>query len=327
MPKLPPTQMQRRAKLPSKYYDRSSTERCAICPFMDWAIESGKIQDISEPATVGQEAHRIVAEVLEVYKIDGEGMDLAQYLREELPKARPDIQPQVIQACIWLCYRFKYPRFNPWNIVGVEKQYSTVFWEATDAEGPTIITQCFDLVVAGRNEESLIVQDWKSGRLRYSKDDAYNAYQTQHGCFLLFKEMPSVQEIHWTYDQTRFETGRTYVKLTREWDYHNFQGRIAEALRLKQSGSKEAWPLPEKCDWCRVITICPHALKDSVDFQKDKVGHLQRHRVLKALVSKMGSTMTTYCKKTGETITANGKSWKPKPRENVIYGDCKDEGD
>ena len=317
MPKrLKPSEILRRANLPVTYHDRSELENYANCPFMAWAIATKKVQDINGLAMVGQLAHKVIGETLE--QRGEEYAAFSMYLREELSKVRPDLQPEVIAAL--RNFLKTVDTFDPWRIVSVEKQYSTVFWEATRSEGPHVITCCIDFITAGKDETSLVVWDWKSGWKRWTNTLARTAFQTHFYSFVLFKEFPQVETIHFWYDNTRYES-RAYAKITREFDYHNYQARIAETIRLKMSGSKEAWPLPEKCAWCPACLICPHAIEAARDFQVNPVGHLQQYRVLKSAVKKMKTTMTAYCKETGNTLWADGKPFGLKPIAKRTYDD------
>lgn len=314
--RLKASEILRRANLPVTYHDRSELENYSFCPFMAWAVATKKVQDINGLAMVGQLAHKVIGETLE-QRGDDYNM-FSKYLREEVAKVRPDLQPEVIAAL--RNFIKTVDTFDPWRIVSVEKQYSTVFWEATKSEGPHVITCCIDFITAGKDETSLVVWDWKSGWKRWTNSLAKSAFQTHFYSFVLFKEFPQVEHIHFWYDNTRFE-GRAYARISREFDYHNYQARIAETIRLKMSGSKEAWPLPEKCAWCPATAICPHAITEARNFQANPVGYLQECRAKQARVTAQKKIMSAYCRSTGNDIFADNKPYGCKPIIKRTYGD------
>lgn len=250
-------------------------------------------------------------------------MNLREYLKDQLPKARPDIQPEVIKSMYGLLGRLEHPHFRPWKIHGVEEQFTTTFWEATNTEPAYIITCCLDLVVMGRDDTSILIYDWKTGQKRWTSDDAFNAFQTQFGSFVLFKEIETVKEIHWFYDQTRFDCKPAYAGLFRKRDYHNFQGRIASVLRLAKEGCKEAWPYDEKCCWCPATAICPHVIAEARDFNDDRKGYLKQYIALTARCKTMKGVMNEYCKQHGE-IRADGQVFGDKGRQKVEFSVFKD---
>jgi len=305
MPRSRISRFKKCSKPPTFYY-RSTLENYANCPFMADAVDNDKVQDISKPALAGQEGHRIIAEAWEFCEQDNQAA--INYLSEEMPKARPDLQPEVVDSLKHFAGEMQ--RIDPWRIISVEKEYSATFFEATTTEGPILVACCPDLLVGGRDETSLHIYDWKTGYKRWSSGMARNAFQTCLYSYVLFKEMPQVDEIHFWYYQTRYQK-RAYCKLTREHDFDNLKGRVGEALRYALLKSNQAWPEPDKCAWCPATAICPHVIAEARDFNKGPAEYLNQYIALKARLSKMAQTMNAHVRNTGQNIVAG---------ENV-YGD------
>ncbi len=289
-----------RKPLDAQVYDRSDLEKTSGCPFEAKAIRDGKVKDVSMLADVGIEGHRLLAESLE--SVDENYLDLVDYLENELPTARPDIQPEVIKSLRGATEELR--KIDPGRIIGIEKQYSTEFLKATRNHGAIVLTCCQDLLLAGKDETVVILFDWKTGYKRRTSTDAQSDFQTCFYSWILFRELPKVQTIHFFYEQTRYGT-RAYAKLERERDYYNFEGRIQETVRLRMEDSNEAWPGMEKCCWCCVTAICPHVVGEALELNKDKEGYLNQYIALKARVAAIERGMKAHCKKHGEIRSGN----------------------
>jgi hypothetical protein len=263
-------------------------------------------------AQVGSECHRIIAEAWEYCEGDSEAA--VDYMLNEIPKARPDLQPQVIAALRNFARQMK--KFKPWTIIAVEKQYSTVFFEQTKTEGPVIITMAVDLLVAGRDETSLHVRDYKTGWKRYTNTEAYESYQSHHYAYVLFKEMPNVEELHFWYDQTRHDVRSGYAKFTRK-DMDNFAGRIGSAIQYAKSD--QAWPEPDKCAWCPVTDKCPHAVAEARIMIGDLPAYLDQYIAMEARLGDMKKNMTEWVKRHGPIRGNNGNIYGDKGRDKITY--------
>ena len=300
---------------PPTYHDRSKLEATANCPFM--AANSDDIPP-GILAQVGQEDHRIVAEAWEFCEGDSEAA--TDYLLNEIPKARPDLQPQVIISLRNFARQMK--KFQPWKIIAVEKQYSTVFFPATNNEGPVIITSAIDLLVAGRDETSLHNHDFKTGYKRYTNTVAREAFQTIFHDFILFSEMPNVQEIHTWYDQTRHDIKPGYAKFTRK-DMDDMAGRIGSAIQYV--GTDLAWPEPDKCAWCPVTDKCPHVVAEARTLNNDMPAYLDQYIALQARQKAMSASMNAYVKEHGRIEGNNGNIYGDAGRSKIINKVFKDD--
>ena len=81
-------------KVPNpQVYDLSKLEDYAYCPFM--AAHKDEFQEANVPQQVGVEGHKLIAESIEWGK--GDWIAAADYVENELPKSRPDIQPKMLK--------------------------------------------------------------------------------------------------------------------------------------------------------------------------------------------------------------------------------------
>jgi len=294
-------------RLPPIYMDRSTGENYVTCPFMANAVETGKVKGVGIDALAGSEGHRIIAEAIEWGKRNDDG-NMAQYLWEELPKARPDLQPLLRSRLRFAGRALK--RLNVWDVIAVEKQYAAEWQPGNEEHGAILLTICLDLVLAARKGE-IVVIDWKTGRKHRSHSEAREAFQTQFGAWALWKNLPDVEKIHWKYIETEHDF-TAYCVLERERDFHFFEGRIAQAVKLWQEKSQEAWPDPDKCAWCPATSFCPHLVGKGKELQDDPAAFFNKYMVMQAEASKMRGAMTRYCNKTGKEIDNGG---------GVIFGD------
>jgi len=298
------------------YADRSTIANYASCPFMADVILSGKVKDVSTLAEVGIEGHKILAEAINAR---GDNyLDIADYLKNELVKARPDIQPQVLASMRGISSLLRQIPIE--RIIGVEQQYATEFFAPTSDRGAIVLTCCMDLTLAGKDANTIHVHDYKTGWKQWSNSDARDSFQTCFYSWILFKEIPEIEKIHFWYDQTRYGAIATaYACLERERDYYMFEGRIQSAVALWLAGSKVAWPAQEKCAWCAATQICPHAIAAARDFNKNKTKYLQQYIALSARVIDMETTMKEYCKKHGTIRHKDQVFGHKEPQKRITY--------
>ena len=297
--------------------DRSDLETTGNCPFAAKAIRDGKIKNVSRLMDIGSEGHRLIEEGIEWG--EGDYMAASDYILQEVTKARPDIQPEVIKALRFIANELKrIGNFNYGNLIGVEKQFSAQLLPASPKRGPVILTICLDLVNAGRDKTSLHVRDWKTGYKQRSSTEAYNAFQTCHAAWVLFETFPDVQEIHFWYDQTMFDT-RAYCKLERARDYYNFRGRLETTVMLWLNDSDEAWPDIEKCVWCPATAICPHVIAEARDFNADKEAFLLQMVATQSRLTAMKKVANTYVKEHGNIVFGKDQIYGDKGRQKVSF--------
>ncbi len=283
--------------------DRSLVQQYAECPYAAWAKIEYKIETTSLLRDVGTETHKLAEECIKT-GIDDQVLpeDMADWFVNELPKVRPDIQPNVIRAVKHLADAIL--QLRPHKIIGVEEQIDFPSDLKSKDNRRFVLTTCLDLLTAGN--ESLIVQDWKSGFKKRSNQETYDDFQAQFGAFVLWQMYPDLDTIHWFFDETfwgtksyaRFERNASTIHpdLTTEMQ---FKGRIFSALRLWQEDSREAWPEEKKCCWCDAIYHCPHAQEEAKDCAKDPKAFIDHMTVLTELLKRYKATAVDYMKSHG----------------------------
>ena len=300
--------------------DRSTLANRANCPFMAEAIESGKVKDGGYFAEVGTEGHRVLSEAMESCGPDSEA--LAGWIEAEMTTARPDLQPEVIRSLKGVGETIR--RIGNRQIIGIEKQYSTEYLKATANRGPLILTCCMDLVIAGRDNSIIHVHDYKTGWKKIDKASAFDMFQTQFYSWVIWRVYPDVNTIHFWYEQTRYGYP-AYVRVERDRDFFNFEGRIQKTVELYLTGSVEAWPYPDKCAWCPATAICPYVVGEAKNLNADPQEYLKQYIAAKARLDAMEKDMKAYCKKHGEIRSDDQVFGYKEPAKKVTYKLYKDE--
>lgn len=261
--------------------------------------------------TCGTIIHKLIEEAFEFCKGDLE--QIPDYFAEELPKVRPDLQPEIIRAGRYVAIALADLHVR---VISVEQQIDHILIpEVPGTRGAVVGTTCIDLLAQGLNN-SLHVIDWKTGWKKRSNSEAFNSFQAQFIAWLLWQqeEYAEVEKIHFWFYETRRDT-KAYAKFDRN-DEHPalphltqelaFQARIMTALRLWQTGCTDAWPEETKCCWCDVIQFCKHANTRAIDITKDPTAFVDRMIVLKQLLTKDKKTATAYIKKYGTVVGTVG---------------------
>jgi hypothetical protein len=296
--------------------DRSTVQRWATCPQQANLYETLNTDCPSELADIGKEVHRIIEETLRTgveQQIPAD--ELAGWVCEELPKARPDIQPQVIKAAKWVADEIANLAVG--RIIGVEHQIDYLSDIKIDGR-PVMLTCCLDLLLGGNN--SLIVIDWKSGYKKRSNADTQNDFQAQFGAYILWKMYPEVKTVHWFFMETLWGS-KSYARFDRDFELPSLphlttelqiQGRIFEALKLWQQKYQDAWPEPKKCMYCDCISKCKYAHAEALDVAIDPTGFMDRFVVLSALVDKYHDEAVAYIRG-GKSLkgTKTVFEWRP----------------
>ena len=204
--------------------------------------------------TIGSFIHDIAKEAIEF--CDEDLQEAADYFAEELPKIRPDIQPEALRAGRNLANEFRHVRTN--RVLLYEQPVSRTLMPTAGDRGEVIVTVEPDLVLATYKEDMLIVPDYKTGWKDRSNAEAKDDFQTCVNCWVLFGKYPAINTIRFVYLNTRLFT-RSYAWVERERDEANFESRIFEVARLWLDEADEAWPEEKKCSMCPVIKWCKWA--------------------------------------------------------------------
>ncbi len=337
--------------LPPIIADRSTLERVANCPHSQWLydlIQAIEAEYRKEPLTpkqmrltsgastelvariealvqdgrdllavqdalpvCGTIIHKLIEEAFEFCKGDLE--HIPDYFAEELPKTRPDLQPEIIRAGRYVASALADLHVR---VIGVEMQIDHVLIpEIPGTRGAVVGTTCLDLLAQGLNN-SLHVPDWKTGYKKRTKAEAFNSFQAQFSAYILWQQpaYKDVQKIHFWFYETRYDN-KVYAKFDRD-DEHPalphlsqqdaFGARISQALRFWQTGRTAAWPEEKKCEYCDVIQFCKHANTNAIDITKDPEAFVDNMIVLKQFLAKQKKTATTYIKKYGSIVGTVG---------------------
>lgn len=293
--------------------DRSRAQRYATCPLQGHLVDKyglDKETSQDELVQIGQAGHALVKEAWDFCQGDREGM--VDFIANELPKTRPDLQPKVLEHAKYLMREIAA---TPGAIIGVECQIEAML-------NGLMCTTALDVLVAGTN--SLIVNDWKMGFKKRSNQEAFEDFQTQYGSWTLWQQYPDNELIHWWYKETRWGT-KAYARLERHavdarmpdlTQELAFQGRISQTLRLMAEGCKDAWPEPKKCAWCPAIMQCTKANGRAADVAKNPAKFVDQLTILQERVKAMKTSAADYYQKHGPIMGTKTKfEWRPsKPK-------------
>ena len=254
----------------------------------------------------GTEIHAVIDEAFQA--CEGNLELIPDWILENLPKVRPDIQPEAIHAGRYVADVLADLHIT---VIGTELQIEYELFPKTASRPAVVITSALDLLGSGLNN-SLHVHDWKTGFKRRSSSETVNSFQAQFGALLLWKqpEYKEVERIHWWYQETRFGS-KSYAG----YDRHNehprlphltqevaFECRIEEAVKLILSNRQDAWPMPQKCCWCDAIRWCPHAHADAKDIADDPKAFVDRVVVMEALLKKHKKAASDWLKGKGPIV-------------------------
>jgi hypothetical protein len=275
---------------PTRYLDRSDLQAFAVCPHQGQLRkkhpESGETHD--ELPVTGDLIHKLAEQAIEA--CDKNLQEAADYFTNELPKTRPDLQPDILRAGKYLAIELR--RFGTNQLLLSEEQISRTLLPETEDAGELLITTKPDVVLATSKAETIIVLDWKSGWLERTNSEAKDDFQTCVICWCLFAKYP-VETIHFWYINTRKGT-RAYARIERS-DELNLQARILETARLFDEGCDDAWPSEAKCSICPVIKWCKLAEEICKELDGDPKTYIDNTVVLAEVLKRREGVMKKVC--------------------------------
>jgi hypothetical protein len=304
--------------------DRSTLENWSLCPFRASAQEAGKI---NFPAVLhtGNEVHDALSRVTRNWiESDGEfsPVQLRDELLAELRGSRPDLQPQVLEACrasAWNWASYLAANCHPGNILGFDggEEIGKSGQLACDFEDLGVqVTSELDLLHAGPSEELLHETDYKSGHKFYTVASVAEAFQFQLHAVLVFANYPKVRGLEVTVLHTR--TGqRSYRVVFDRKKVGDYTARIRMAVQAwaTHRDNPPTWPTWEKCSTCEAAFLCPSAGQDIGDVARDPEGVLRQLVAAEAKRKAMVKTLAAHVDRTGKDIVADGVAFgrhKPK---------------
>ena len=227
-------------ELPPVYLDRTTLERYARCPWQGWTVEVGHVEDVSFPADSGSEAHRVIGEAVAQYA--REGIPPREYMEEELPKARPDVQPDVlagVRPSLWAIGQFLTSR-HPNDLIAYQGgegdhsgQFAREFSAGTPEKPATIITSEVDMLLAGTTTSELLEIDFKTGHTSWSSVDVRDSWQFRLHAWLLFEAFPGLEYLHVDIWMTRLHShAPTYTFVRKRMS--DFDALLASAVQIRE---------------------------------------------------------------------------------------------
>lgn len=333
--------------------DRSTLERYAACPWQAYvlglldtlaALARGerifawerKRLDEADPKLIeelrkyaqcgmsslicdsGVEVHRIIDQAFSESKGDLE--KIPEWIEENLPRSRPDIQPQVIIAARHVCDVLADLHIS---VIGTEIQMEYVLFPETSSRAAVIITQAMDLIGEGR-EKALHIHDWKSGHKRRTNAEAFESFQAQCAALIVWKQKAyaEVQKIYWWYQETRFgtkafakfERGEFHPRLPHLTQEIAFECRMEEAAKLFLADVRECWPMDAKCCWCDAIRWCTLAHVDAQEIAFDERAFIDKLIVDEESVRRRKKAATEWLKSKGPIVGTVAVFQQKKPQ-------------
>lgn len=315
---------------------RSELEKIALCPHGAKLCKEHKITGggniLCEAGTL---AHALVKEAFDFCREQGDLSEVANYFQNELPKVRPDLQPDIIKGARALAERLTRLPLN--KLIGVEYQIdypprekdgsvkNPPAWLISMEGKPLVLTTALDFVAHG-NARNIIVVDYKTGYKKRSNEEAYNDFQAQFGAWLLFQLFPECESVDWFFDESRWGS-TAYAEFVRDKQdkylpnttvQDLITSRIAEVVRLWATGCDDAWPVKEKCLWCDAIKHCKFANPEALEIGADPAAFIDKLQVISALADKMQDDATVYLKAHGP-IEGTSCVFDRKPPSDRFY--------
>lgn len=296
--------------------DRSRLQNYATCPAMARFIETGKVLSSSRAADIGNEVHAAFSEATDEY-VTSDGIlnprDLVDVAMGRLLRARPDVQPDAIDAA-------KYSLWN-WASILSDVHPSNVLRYDGGKGGRSgqlthnvqwlgvAITSELDLLYSGPSKQVLHEIDYKSGYTSFSATAVAKSFQFQTHAYLVFHNYPEVSELEVSIWETRGKRPNPPVTFRRE-DLNQYEMRIMTAAQLwKQWHTTEpaecpAWPDAEKCGMCRAARFCP--IQPPKSCVADPAGFVKTMHVLSEALGQMETDAALYVEQFGEIVTPEG---------------------
>ena len=326
--------------------DRSTLENYATCPLMGRLKETGVGKSAGKLAEDGEEVHRSLGVVLSEYVASEGNMtpaELSERALSELRDARPDLQPDVVEASrrmLWPWARY-VAGVNPHNILHYDGGSGA--WSgqlAHDFETQQArVTSEIDLAHVGASAEVIEEVDYKTGWKKHTDEGVRESFQFQLHALLLMHTYPQVEEVRVRVWVTRHGYMTRRVAFTRG-DLPTIEARVLSALaawnanRNQDPADVEAWPVREKCALCDAVNYCTACDRDISDFALDPCAAVDTMAALEAKLGGLVKLARAYVKQHGEIVTPNGNAFgfdKPKksraPTATLYTVDVDEDGD
>lgn len=307
----------------AEYIDRSDLEAFGICPLQGQLRKQheGEYETHDPLPEAAKIVHSIGAVAIKSCNRDLQ--EAADYIANELPKARPDLQPDVLRAGRFLANRLRWSRARH-VLMADDEQISRTIIPASKNRGELIVTTRPDLVLATDKPDKIVIADTKAGWKDRTNQEARDEFQTCTICWTIKGKFPHIRYIDFNYWQTRKNTiARAYIDLeqvvggtqkeplTQELA---FEQRIFEAARLYIEGVDDAWPNETKCSMCPVLKWCKYAEEVCKELDGDIEGYVDNTVVL-AEVLKQREKAISEATKDGRILYGSGGYFDDSPKK------------
>lgn len=309
--------------------DRSTLEHFAgddACPARGHLTIKGKAMRDSRDTLSGSACHTIIAEAVRSVADgdDGGVADLRDMIRQSAQHARPDVQPHVIDGIVrsaypiaqWLLYHPHGEPRHPNDLLRFEggegERNSQLAFDIDDHDGRPVRLTCeVDLIMATDSPEVLDVWDWKTGQKCWSPTDIKQSFQ--FGAFyplVVFVNYPAVQTVRVNVWNTRSNSKAGRVEFRRDWCFADMYARLQEGVKAylahHDNPDAPAWPAPDKCALCDVVSFCPEAKGPPRDLATDPAAFVRQLVVKQNELDAMKKLATKYVKENGDIDAGDG---------------------
>ena len=278
----------------------------------------------SMPTESGQEAHKVFGAGM-LARWEGATMnEIIQIMRDEMNRSRPDVQPDVIDACKRYLYKFAENLFftpagydrDPDDIVcfdgGTGQQSGQLACVMNEKEG---LTCEVDLLMRGETEGEMELHDWKSGRMHWTSGDVKQSFQ--FGTFypyLVFRNYKHINRIHVVIHMPRKYEQTSPVTFHRD-DMNAMNERLIRGLEIANGDCKEIWPMNDKCKLCDVLKHC--SMSQTIKVKESGEDMLKSLIIYEAYTKEIKKELKSIVDSSGEISIINPSG------ETISYGSQK----
>jgi len=327
---------------PPTILDRSTAERYAVCPFQGLAVETGLVADVTDAAVSGITAHQVLSDTVVAVLDDasdaaGEGLVAAQM-------ARPDVQPDVLEAVRWslrgVVHYLRYldvdqypaPRRNPADVLRHDAGRGDRSGQlACDILPAVRLTSRLDLLMAGPDKQTLDETDFKTGYMVHNAGTIAHSFQFQLHALLIFKTYPTCNFVRCRVWSTRFNSLTRWTEFRRD-RIGDLEGRMLTAIRARELAlaaipaveTVETWPTAEKCEQCPARRVCPRVQGGAWRIMDEPADFAKATEVMALEVAAREKALVAYAKEHGPIQLGDGRLFglppvKPKKPTAASY--------
>jgi hypothetical protein len=304
--------------------DRSILETAAECPRQARFLETGAVLSTRFCMESGNGVHDAMSATITDY-VESRGQasfdDTKELFLQELARARPDVQPDVIRGGERSAYMFaKFLHSLNWQNIrcwdGGRGEHSSQLAYDIEEFGLRVTSE-LDMVYDSESPEVICELDCKSGHQIWRHGEVGESFQFNLHRLLIAAKYPTVKALEVRIFNTRF-ANMTYpvlFKLDSE-SLYPVRARVRAAAmayfktRDKSPMDCEAWPLVEKCAACPAAHLCDQSKlpEGTPEEWVDKIVGLESQ------ASALSKLAAKYVRETGKDILTPGGNMFGKDR-------------